>query len=92
MRQNFRQISLRIPARQVLDGTTADARTAPASVREPDVEDYTVRERETLSDLARRFLGSGNRWRELYRMNEDRIEDPDRLIPGTRIRVPRQSA
>lgn len=53
--------------------------------------EYTVRSGETLSELAQRFLGSAGKWRELYQLNRDRISNPDRLKPGTVIRVPHRT-
>jgi len=52
---------------------------------------YTVKKGDMLSELARRFLGSGKRWGELYELNKDVIDDPDNVVVGTVIKVPRNA-
>ena len=50
--------------------------------------DYEIQRGDILSKLAARFMGTGNRWKELYELNKDVIDDPDKLKEGTVIRVP----
>jgi len=47
---------------------------------------YTIERNDTLAGIARRFLNDGNRWREIAEVN--RALNPNRIIPGTRIRLP----
>jgi nucleoid-associated protein YgaU len=54
-------------------------------------EQYTVREGDTLSDIARRLLGARGRWQELYDLNRDRVRNPDDVSPGTVLKVPASS-
>ena len=61
------------------------------SAATPGTVDYTVKEGQTLSSIAAAALGSKNDWRKLYDLNKDRIKDPNRLAPGTVIRVPKKS-
>jgi len=49
---------------------------------------HVVKRNESLREIARRQLGNGERWREIYSMNKDRIRTPNRLIAGMRLRVP----
>ena len=64
--------------------------TQPASApSSPSHGSYRIRNGDTLSGLAARFTGGARHWRKLYKLNRDRIADPDRLEPGTVIRVPR---
>lgn len=49
---------------------------------------YTMAEGDTLSRIAARFLGSAGRWRDLYELNRDVIDDPDAVPAGTTIRLP----
>lgn len=51
-------------------------------------DSYEVQRGETLSDIARRKLGSPNRWSDIAKLNEDVIRDPHALKPGTVIRLP----
>jgi nucleoid-associated protein YgaU len=64
------------------------ARTASANV-EAGRGDYEVQDGDTLFRIARRELGNGSRFAEVYELNRDRIGQPtDRLQPGTRLRLP----
>lgn len=50
---------------------------------------YTVKAGDTLWTIARRFLGNGNRWREIYDLNRSVIgPDPNLLRPGQVLRIP----
>lgn len=46
---------------------------------------YTVRPGDWLSKIAPR---AGTSWRTLYRLNQDRIDDPDLIYPGQVLRLP----
>jgi LysM repeat protein len=52
---------------------------------------HTVRPGETLRGIAAQFLGSSDLWVELHRLNPG-IDDPDRIAPGQRIRVPAEKS
>ena len=43
---------------------------------------------ETFNSLAAQYLGSANRWQELWRANRDKAPNPDVLKPGTVIVIP----
>lgn len=82
---------LRIPAREVLAGRpNSDALPPDDRAREqPVYTSYTVKKGDTLSELSMELLGTSRRWRELYELNDDVIDDPDNLIAGTTLKVPR---
>lgn len=46
---------------------------------------HVVRPGETLESITVRYLGSSRRWRENWKLNE--LEDPDKIVPGQRIKV-----
>lgn len=49
---------------------------------------YTVQESDTsLWAIAKRFLGDGTKWKDLYELNKDVISDPNVIIPGMVIRL-----
>jgi len=52
-------------------------------------DEYVVEYGDTLSDIAERFLGSPNRYSEIYEANRDRISAPDQLRVGKALRIPR---
>lgn len=43
---------------------------------------YFVRPGDTLQSITARFLGSASRWEENWRLNDERIDDPNRIYPG----------
>jgi nucleoid-associated protein YgaU len=82
---------LNIPDRARLTGeapASTDPPSRPTTTNVPVYGTYTLVDGDTLSELAGRFLGSEGKWRELYELNRDRIEDPDQVPSGTTIKVP----
>lgn len=51
-------------------------------------KEYVIRRGDTLSKIAKEQLGGAHRWKYLYEINKDRIQNPDRLRPGQRIVIP----
>jgi nucleoid-associated protein YgaU len=49
---------------------------------------YRVGERETLSEISKRFLGRSSRWVEILRLNQSNVKDPNKLKPGTILALP----
>jgi len=72
------------------------ARAAGTSGRaRPDDLVHTVVAGDTLWDLARAYLGSGDRWHEIYDLNRGRpqpgggtLTDPARIYPGWDLLIP----
>lgn len=56
--------------------------------RSQAVQTHIIQEGETLSDIAEEFLGSPNRWSEIWDANRSRISNPDRLKVGVLIEIP----
>lgn len=54
----------------------------------PSLESYTVKKGDTLSDIAERVLGSERHWRRIFELNRDVLDSPDRIKPGTVIKIP----
>lgn len=64
------------------------ARSASDGGAEAEGREYTVKTGDSLTSIAQKMLGSSKRWRDIYRMNRDRLESPDALPLGTRLRIP----
>lgn len=62
--------------------------TAP----EPEQEStfYVIEKGDTLWAIASKFLGSGAKYPEIFEANREVIEDPDKIFPGQKIRIPAQ--
>lgn len=52
----------------------------------------TVVRGDTLSGLALKHLGDGNRWPEIYDLNRSRVADPDLIDIGWVLKIPRIEA
>ncbi len=83
-----------VPPREQAERLLAAARPAPvransaaaATVRDDLV--YVVAAGDTLISIARNVLGDASRWEEIYALNRDRLESPDLIVPGMKLRLP----
>ncbi len=77
--------TLRLPrsSRTEPEQTSAEVDSAEATTRT-----YVVRSMDSLSWIAKRELGSGSRWREIWLLNRDRLPSPNLLYPGMALRIP----
>jgi LysM repeat protein len=93
MRTNqFRQGGWLVAAVAASLGALAIA-PAPLSAQEVPAEEaqqatHTVRRGDTLWDIARTYLGDPFQWPEIFRINQDVVEDPHWIYPGEVLRVP----
>ncbi|HEY6984576.1 MAG TPA: LysM peptidoglycan-binding domain-containing protein [Rhodanobacteraceae bacterium] len=62
------------------------ASTAP--MVDAPAQTYTVVKGDTLSKIAKDFLGNANRWREIFDANRDQISNPDLIRPGQVLKLP----
>jgi LysM repeat protein len=65
--------------------TTASAGAAPATVS------YTVQSGDTLSGIAKKFLGNANEYMEIFNANRDQLTDPDMIKPGQVLKIPQHT-
>ena len=73
------------------------AQARPSLAAEPDrrrneapVRRHTIVDGDTLKDLAERYLGSGDRYLEIYAANYKALPSPDILPLGIEITIPRR--
>ncbi|MEI6813183.1 MAG: LysM domain-containing protein [bacterium] len=74
-----------VPARAHAQGSAALPPTASARASKPRT--YTVREGDTLWELARTLLGDPHRWERLYRLNLGVVLNPRSIEPGMVLRL-----
>ena len=53
-----------------------------------DSQTYTVQEGDTLASISRRFYKSSKRWRDILDANEKKVDDPDNLKAGQKLKIP----
>ena len=64
-----------------IDGQAAHAQTCGG--------DYTIKEGESLADIAARVYGNSSQWPLIFYANQDRMgANASMLVPGLSIRVP----
>lgn len=69
------------------DGTISTELVSEVSAEDAGYS-YTVKAGDTLNRIAKRELGSYNRWREIYQANKDKIKNPDKLQVGMVLTIP----
>jgi nucleoid-associated protein YgaU len=49
---------------------------------------YTVQSGDTLSGIAKKFLGNANDYMDIFNANRDQLTDPDQIKPGQVLKIP----
>ena len=68
---------------------TAPQQSTPAAApaAAPTVS-YTVQSGDTLSAIAKKFLGNANDYMDIFNANRDQLTDPDMIKPGQVLKIP----
>ena len=66
----------------------APAASATEKKTAKPLQEYVIKEQDTLWKIAAKFLGDGNRYEEIASLNESVIKDPENLVVGTKIKIP----
>jgi nucleoid-associated protein YgaU len=61
---------------------------APAAAAAPAQQTYTVQAGDTLSKIAKQFLGNPGAYNEIFNLNRDQLSDPDKIKPGQVLKIP----
>jgi nucleoid-associated protein YgaU len=56
--------------------------------QEAEVTYYVIEKGDTLSAIAKRFLGNAMDYPKIFEANREVIQDPDLIYPGQKIRIP----
>ena len=69
-------------------GTSTATKPASSRPTPPTPKTYTVRSGDNLWIIAKKLLGDGSRWREIYNKNRNVIgPDPNKIYPGQVLRI-----
>lgn len=49
---------------------------------------YEVKSGDTLSKIAKRFLGDANRYQAIFELNTDQLKDPNMIRVGQKLKIP----
>jgi nucleoid-associated protein YgaU len=61
-----------------------------ASASAIEVEFYEIQSGDSLSKIAKQFYGDANKYPQIFEANKEVIQDPDKIFPGQKIRIPKQ--
>jgi LysM repeat protein len=70
--------------------TAAPPTTQPPAAQ-PQATTYTVQSGDTLSGIAKKFLGNANDYMEIFNANRDQLSDPDKIKPGQVLKIPQHA-
>ncbi len=72
------------------DAQDEDIYIEEITIEEPkeEFEYYVVQKYDTLQKISKKFYGTSSKWKYLFNYNKDRIKNPDKVYPGTKIKVP----
>ena len=54
----------------------------------PKAASYTVKSGDCLWNIAKKQLGDGSRWKEIYELNKDKIKNPNLIYSGQSLTMP----
>ncbi|MBT8082859.1 MAG: peptidoglycan-binding protein LysM [Gammaproteobacteria bacterium] len=63
---------------------------APEAPAEPEekAEIYEIVSGDTLGGIAKKYYGKGSAYMKIFEANRDIIDDPNKIYPGQKIRIP----
>jgi nucleoid-associated protein YgaU len=73
------------PGAQQQPGTQSIPQPTPAKA---SMKTYTVQSGDTLGEIAKRELGSANKYMDIFNANRDQLNDPDKIKPGQVLKIP----
>jgi len=69
--------------------TKSTASTTTARPGSPSSKNtYTVKKGDCLWNIAKKYLGDGSRYTEIYKLNKDKISNPNLIYPGQVLKMP----
>ena len=66
----------------------SDKQTIPVVPNAPQVDYYVIQSGDTLGKIAKQYYGDAGQYTRLFEANREVIEDPDKIFPGQKIRIP----
>jgi len=64
------------------------AMAPPPKPAAPALKTYTVQPGDTLSKIAKEFLGNANAYMKIFDINKDQLTDPDKIKVGQVLKIP----
>ena len=57
-------------------------------IQDSQIQYYVVNDNDTLQKISHKFYGTTRKWKFIYDNNKDILKSPDKVYPGTRIKIP----
>ena len=73
------------PAEKPKATVQAAPRPAPSAQKKST---YTVKSGDCLWNIAKKYLGDGSRYNEIYNLNKDKIKNPNLIYPNQVLTLP----
>ena len=61
---------------------------APAAPAAPEAKVHVVEKGDTLGAIAKKYYGKASAYPKIFEANRDVLDDPDKIKPGQRLRIP----
>ena len=73
-----------------VEKVNADGLSAPEEPPEKVAKDevYEIKSGDTLGAIAKQFYGKASQYMRIFEANRDIIDDPNKIYPGQKIRIP----
>ena len=71
-----------------ISAVNADGLIAPEPIAEEEDQYYVIEKGDTLWGIAAKTMGNGAKYTEIFEANKEVIQDPDKIFPGQKIRIP----
>jgi nucleoid-associated protein YgaU len=71
-------------------GATQKESTTPTTQKQTQTT-YTVKSGDTLSKIAKEFLGDADAYMEIFNANRDQLTDPNLIKPGQVLKIPQHA-
>jgi nucleoid-associated protein YgaU len=77
------------PTTSATETPTATVSAAPRETTSaPTATTYTVTSGDCLWNIAKKYLGDGSKYTEIYELNKDKIKNPNLIYPGQVLTLP----
>jgi len=78
-------------SRRAVDDNMAETdvyNSTPKAPSPASMVEYTIQKDDTMQKISKKFYDSFSKWPRIYDANKDVIDNPDKIKPGTVIRIP----
>lgn len=68
--------------------STANVKSNRSAETAPNNTTYTIKKGDCLYNIAKKELGDGSRWKEIFNLNKSKISNPNLIYPNQKITLP----